>query len=62
MNLRRDWANYYVEMVLLTGMFIYFIAMLVGRSKNTTLAQAWFKANKDLLEASFSIVGKNKSK
>ncbi|KAF6018568.1 CCDC47 [Bugula neritina] len=57
MNLRRDWANYYVEMVLLTGMFIYFIAMLVGRSKNTTLAQAWFKANKDLLEASFSIVG-----
>lgn len=57
MNLRRNWANYYVEMSLIFGMLIYFLAFLLGRSKNSTLAQAWYKANKELLESNFSIVG-----
>lgn len=53
-----SWANYYMKIVLLTGIFICFIAMLIGRCENTILAQAWFKANKDLLGASFSTVSK----
>ena len=61
MNLRRNWANYYVEMTLIFGMLIYFLAFLLGRSKNSTLAQAWYKANKELLESNFSIVGEQLS-
>ena len=39
------------------GMFVYFIAFLLGRSKNSTLAHAWYKANREILENNFSIVG-----
>jgi len=57
-NLRRNWAHYYVELTMMFGMLVYFVAFLLGRSKNSTLAQAWFKANKELLEYNFAIVGK----
>ncbi|XP_067936612.1 PAT complex subunit CCDC47-like [Watersipora subatra] len=56
-SLRRNWGTYYFELALIIGMLIYFLSFLLGRSKNSTLAQAWYKANKERLEREFSIVG-----
>ena len=42
---------------MLAGLGVYFLNFLAGKAKNQKIAQAWLNANRDLLEANFSIVG-----
>jgi hypothetical protein len=57
-HLRTNWDSYYLEMLMLTGLAVYFLNFIVGRSKNQRIANAWFSAHKTLLEENFSLVGK----
>lgn len=42
---------------MLAGLGVYLLNFLAGKSKNSRLAQAWLKANKNLLEQHFHVVG-----
>lgn len=42
---------------MLAGLGVYFLNFLAGKSKNSRLAQAWYTAHKDLLDANFALVG-----
>ncbi|KAI1279562.1 PAT complex subunit CCDC47 [Halotydeus destructor] len=57
MHLRNNWQSYYMEILMGAGILIYFVNYFVGRSKNQSLANAWFEANRDILESNFSLVG-----
>lgn len=44
-------------MLILTGLFVYFLNFFTGRSKNKKLANMWFQTHRTLLEDNFSLVG-----
>ncbi|OON21766.1 hypothetical protein X801_02332 [Opisthorchis viverrini] len=56
-HLRGSWDSYYLEMLFISMLVIYFSNFLIGRSKNTQLATAWFAAHKPILETQFAMVG-----
>eukprot|EP00111_Clytia_hemisphaerica_P021047 TCONS_00062052-protein len=56
-HLRAGWQAFYLELVTLAGILVYAANFFTGKSKNSKLATAWFKAHKPLLEQHFSIVG-----
>jgi Protein of unknown function (DUF1682) len=58
MHLRTNWDSYFLEMLMISGLAVYFLNFMVGRSKNQRLANAWFTAHKSMLEENFSLVGK----
>lgn len=57
MHLRTNWDSYFLEMLMLSGLAVYFLNFMLGRSKNQRLANAWFTAHKSMLEDNFSLVG-----
>ena len=57
--LTNNWKSYYLELIMCLGIVIYTVNMLIGKSKNSALASAWFNANRDLLEKQFALVGDN---
>lgn len=52
-----NWTNYIYEIVMLVIILVYLIFYLFGKSKNSRLANAWYQANRDLLEKNFALVG-----
>jgi len=44
---------------MLLGLSVYLLNFIVGKSKNSKLAQAWLTAHRSLLENNFSVVGKS---
>lgn len=56
-NLRQSWDSYYLEILMITGLFVYFVNFALGRSKNTKIANAWFQTHKQLFEENFAMVG-----
>ncbi|KAM7448211.1 Coiled-coil domain-containing protein 47 [Porites harrisoni] len=56
-HLRTSWEGFYAEILALAGLAAYALNFFAGRSKNSRLATAWLKSNKELLESNFSIVG-----
>ena len=52
-----NWTNYVYEIVMLAVILVYLIFFLIGRSKNYRLVDAWYQANRDLLEKNFALVG-----
>ena len=57
-HLRTNWDSFYLEMLMLTGLGVYFLNFLAGKAKNSKLAQAWLAAHRQLLEENFTVVGK----
>ena len=52
-----NWQNYVWEICMIGVICIYFANFIYGKSKNYSLASAWFQANRDLLERNFCVVG-----
>lgn len=42
---------------MISGLVVYFINYLSGRSKNFNIANSWYETHLDLLEYNFSLVG-----
>ncbi|XP_031568494.1 coiled-coil domain-containing protein 47-like isoform X2 [Actinia tenebrosa] len=57
LHLRANWEGFYAEILTLAGLVAYALNFFAGRNKNSKLATAWFKSNKELLENNFHIVG-----
>lgn len=51
------WQNFHWEMVMLAIILIYTVNMLIGKSKNSGLANAWLKAHSEFLQKNFLLVG-----
>lgn len=51
--------DFKIESLFLGIAFIYFIAHLIGKSRNRSLAKAWLKTAMPLLEDEFAFVGKD---
>ncbi|XP_002160445.1 PAT complex subunit CCDC47 isoform X1 [Hydra vulgaris] len=56
-HLRSGWQAFYFEILTMIGIIVYAANFYTGKTKNSKLATAWFKAHKPLLEQHFSIVG-----
>nr|CAG4640984.1 EOG090X08PA [Eulimnadia texana] len=56
-HLRSNWESYYMELLILSGLFVYFLNFFMGRSKNQKIAEIWYDTFKSLLEENFALVG-----
>lgn len=56
-HFRTHWDSYWMEMLMLLGLFVYFSNYFVGRSKNSKLANLWLNTHRSLLEENFLLVG-----
>uniref|UniRef100_A0AAQ4Q317 PAT complex subunit CCDC47 n=1 Tax=Gasterosteus aculeatus aculeatus TaxID=481459 RepID=A0AAQ4Q317_GASAC len=56
-HLQNSWESYYMEILMVTGLLAYIMNYLIGKNKNSRLAQAWFNSHKELLESNFALVG-----
>ncbi|XP_061412727.1 PAT complex subunit CCDC47 isoform X3 [Lethenteron reissneri] len=56
-HLQNGWESYYLEILMVTGLLAYIVNYMIGRTKNSRLAQAWFNSHRELLEANFCLVG-----
>uniref|UniRef100_A0A8C3AZ68 PAT complex subunit CCDC47 n=1 Tax=Cyclopterus lumpus TaxID=8103 RepID=A0A8C3AZ68_CYCLU len=56
-HLQNSWESYYMEILMVTGLLAYIMNYLIGKNKNSRLAQAWFNSHRELLESNFSLVG-----
>lgn len=56
-NFRQNWDSYYLEILMISGLFVYFINFATGKSKNTKIANIWFQTHRQILEDNFSLVG-----
>nr|CAG4651946.1 EOG090X08PA [Triops cancriformis] len=57
MHLRSNWESYWLELIVLSGILIYFLNFFTGRARNQKLAQTWYNAHKSILEDNFALVG-----
>ncbi|GAB0097075.1 Coiled-coil domain-containing protein 47 [Sergentomyia squamirostris] len=57
MHFRTHWDSYWMEMIMIAGLFSYFVNFWLGKSKNTKLANLWLSTHKSLLEENFVLVG-----
>lgn len=56
-NFRQNWDSYYLEILMMSGLIVYFINFATGKSKNTKIANMWFQSHRQILEDNFSLVG-----
>lgn len=56
-NFRQNWDSYYLEILMMSGLIVYFINFATGKSKNSRIANTWFNTHRQLLEDNFSLVG-----
>lgn len=56
-NFRQNWDSYYLEILMISGLIVYFINFATGKSKNTKIANMWFQTHRQILEDNFSLVG-----
>uniref|UniRef100_H2LA84 PAT complex subunit CCDC47 n=2 Tax=Oryzias latipes TaxID=8090 RepID=H2LA84_ORYLA len=56
-HLQNSWESYYMEILMVTGLLAYIMNYIIGKNKNSRLAQAWFNSHKELLESNFALVG-----
>lgn len=57
MHFRTHWDSYWMEMIMLAGLFAYFANYFAGKSKNTKLANLWLSTHRSLLEDNFVLIG-----
>ena len=46
-----------MEILMVTGLLAYIMNYIIGKNKNSRLAQTWFNSHRELLESNFSLVG-----
>ncbi|XP_030649925.1 PAT complex subunit CCDC47 [Chanos chanos] len=56
-HLQNSWESYYMEILMVTGLLAYIMNYIIGKNKNSRLAQAWFNSHRELLESNFTLVG-----
>lgn len=56
-HFRTHWDSYWMELLMLVGLFVYFSNYFVGRSKNSKLANLWLNTHRTLLDENFTLVG-----
>ena len=56
-HLRSNWESYYLEIIILTGLVLYFFNFFVGRAKNQKIADTFYSSFKQLLQDNFALVG-----
>ncbi|KAK2499174.1 hypothetical protein MC885_015738, partial [Smutsia gigantea] len=56
-HLQNSWESYYLEILMVTGLLAYIMNYIIGKNKNSRLAQAWFNTHRELLESNFALVG-----
>uniref|UniRef100_A0A914V2V8 PAT complex subunit CCDC47 n=1 Tax=Plectus sambesii TaxID=2011161 RepID=A0A914V2V8_9BILA len=56
-HFRSNWTNYQVELLVLSGLVVYLLNYVYGKTKNQTLAYTWFEEHRELLEQQFAVVG-----
>uniref|UniRef100_A0A3B3U2X0 PAT complex subunit CCDC47 n=1 Tax=Poecilia latipinna TaxID=48699 RepID=A0A3B3U2X0_9TELE len=56
-HLQNSWESYYMEILMVTGLLCYIMNYIIGKNKNSRLAQAWFNSHRELLESNFALVG-----
>lgn len=61
-HLQNSWESYYMEILMVTGLLAYIMNYIIGKNKNSRLAQAWFNSHRELLESNFALVGKCNSR
>ena len=44
---------------MVTGLLAYIMNYIIGKNKNSRLAQAWFNSHRELLESNFALVGES---
>jgi len=57
LHMRDRWDSFYLEILMIAGLLVYFINYMVGRTKNTRIAEQWLVDHKQLLLDNFSLVG-----
>lgn len=57
LHLRSNWGNYYLEILMITGIVVYFLNFFTGKSRNQKIANQWFSSHLGLLEQQFALVG-----
>lgn len=58
-HLQNSWESYYMEILMVTGLLAYIMNYIIGKNKNSRLAQAWFTSHRELLESNFAVVGES---
>lgn len=58
LHFRSNWDSFYLEMLMISGLFVYFINFFTGKTKNSKMASIWYSTHKSMLEDNFSLVGK----
>lgn len=61
LHLRDRWDSFYLEILMITGLLVYFINYMVGRSKNAHIAEQWFTDHQQVLTENFSLIGTGRS-
>ncbi|XP_065191431.1 PAT complex subunit CCDC47-like [Sycon ciliatum] len=56
-SLRANWDQFIIEMIMLVAVLAYGGNFLLGKSKNASIAYAWFEAHQEVLTNNFSVVG-----
>ncbi|KAM3597143.1 uncharacterized protein V6R79_000516 [Siganus canaliculatus] len=56
-HLQNSWESYYMEILMVTGLLAYIMNYIIGKNKNSRLAQSWFSSHRELLESNFALVG-----
>ncbi|KAK3520637.1 hypothetical protein QTP70_029534 [Hemibagrus guttatus] len=56
-HLQNSWESYYMEILMVTGLLAYIMNYIIGKNKNSRLAQTWFNSHRELLESNFALVG-----
>ncbi|XP_030077431.1 PAT complex subunit CCDC47 [Microcaecilia unicolor] len=56
-HLQNSWESYYMEILMVTGLLAYIMNYIIGKNKNSRLAQTWFNTHRELLESNFALVG-----
>lgn len=51
------WDSYWMEMLMIAGLTAYFANYIVGKNKNSKLANMWLSTHKSLLDENFALVG-----
>lgn len=46
-----------MEILMVAGLLAYIMNYIIGKNKNSRLAQAWFNSHRELLESNFALVG-----
>jgi hypothetical protein len=56
-HFRKNWDAYWLEMLIVSGLFAYFSNYFVGKNKNSKIANNWLQSHISLLEEQFALVG-----